>query len=81
MSDTKIKLDDTGEKMFVAGVDSKTLRLVRRWIAERRLTGDLPDDDRLTVFHLDLDRAAARIEHQERKARAFTDALDCEEDP
>ncbi len=71
----------SGKKLFDAGIAPGTLRLVAHWISGAQNTGDLPDDDRLTILTGELLRAAARIDAHARKMREFTDALDCEEDP
>lgn len=71
----------SGKALFERDVSAKTLRRVSRWISKAQETGDLPDDDRLTVFAGELKRAAVRTDAHARKMAAFTDALDCEEDP
>lgn len=76
-----LTLRATGKKLFEEGVSAGTLRLVSGWITAAQKTGDLPDDDMVTQFASELWRAATRIDARARKMRAFTDALDCEEDP
>jgi len=71
----------SGKKLFEDDVSSGTLRLVSQWINTAQKTGDLPDDDTLTAFANEIWRAATRADAHARKMRAFTDALDCEEDP
>jgi len=56
-----------GRFLLDADVDPFTLRLVAQWIFDNQGTGDLPDDDRVTTFGIDLEKAASRIERAARK--------------
>lgn len=76
-----LTLRSSGKSLFEREISADTLRRVSGWISKAQEAGDLPDDDRLTAFSNDLHRAAVRTDSYERKMAAFTDALDCEEDP
>ena len=81
MKNSPLTPRSTGKKLFEENVTAGTLRLVAQWINTAQKTGGLPDDDMVTQFSSEIWRAATRIDAHARKMRAFTDALDCEEDP
>ena len=75
MSDESWPKGVSGEKLWDQGISPTTLRKVAATIQL------LPDHDSYTIFAIELERAAERIERVQAKKRAFIDALDEEEDP
>ena len=65
----------SGKELWEQDISPATLRKVAETMRH------LPDHDSYTVFSIELERAAERIRRVQAKQRAFTDALDEEEDP
>lgn len=76
-----LTLRSSGKSLFERGISADTLHRVAGWVRQAQEAGDLPDDDRLAAFADRLKSAGARTDAHARKMAAFTDALDCEEDP